>query len=109
MSDFGKTILNRLLDKYENSVLSKGGSERKIAISLSLKDKELSTYRAADSYNYRDRNDAVLGDYSEKGFITVKRDKSGDLESLTLRTENVGLIYAYLKRRDPAEELEEVK
>lgn len=109
MSDFGKTILNRLLDKYENSVLSKGGGERKIAISLSLKDKELSTYRAADSYNYRDRNDAVLGDYAARGFITVKRDKSGDFESLTLRTENVGLIYAYLKRSDPAKELEEVK
>ena len=87
MKDFGKTILNRLLDKYENSVLSKGGSERKLSISLSLKDKELATYCAVDSYDYRSRNDSVLAEYEKNGFIVVKKDKFCDFESLTL---NIG-------------------
>ena len=51
MSDFGKRILNRLLDKYENSVISKKGSNRKLKIALTLKDKELNTYICKDSYN----------------------------------------------------------
>ena len=63
MSDFGKKILNRLLDKYENSVISKKGSNRNIKITLNLKDKELSTYVCKDSYNYRDANDAILALY----------------------------------------------
>ena len=108
MKDFGKTILNRLLDKYENSVLSKGGSERKLSISLSLKDKELATYCAVDSYDYRSRNDSVLAEYEKNGFIVVKRDKFCDFESLTLNIDRVDEIYYFLNRANPGKELEKV-
>ena len=108
MKDFGKTILNRLLDKYENSVLSKGGSERKLSISLSLKDKELATYCAVNSYDYRSRNDSVLAEYEKNGFIVVKRDKFCDFESLTLNIGRVDEIYHFLNRANPGKELEKV-
>ena len=87
MSEFGKRILNRLLDKYENSVISKKGSNRNLKIALTLKDKELNTYICKDSYNYRDENDAVLAQYQQKGFVFVEKDRYGDFKSLSLNTE----------------------
>lgn len=109
MSDFGKKILNRLLDKYENSVISKKGSNRNLKIALTLKDKELNTYICNDSYNYRDENDAVLAQYQLKGFIFVEKDEYGDFKSLFLNTEKVGDIYNFLKRDNPAEELFKIR
>ena len=109
MSDFGKAILNKLLDKYEGSVLSKRGSERKLSISLSPKDKELETYRLANSYDYRDRNDAILSSYQQKGLITVEKDKYGDFKSLSLNIENVARVYAFLDRANPAVELNKIR
>jgi hypothetical protein len=82
MADFGKDILNKLLNTYENSKLSKQGCKKRISIKLTLKDKELSSYTARDSYNYRDRNDAILAEYERYGFICVVKDKDGDFEAL---------------------------
>ena len=109
MLDFGKKILNRLLDKYENSVISKKGSNRNLKIALTLKDKELNTYICKDSYNYRDENDAVLAQYQQKGFIFVETDRYGDFKSLSLKIEKVGDIYDFLGRDDPAEELHKIR
>ena len=105
MSDFGKKILNRLLDKYENSVISKKGSNRNIKITLNLKDKEPSTYVCKDSYNYRDANDAILALYQQKGFIFVEKDQYGDFKSLSLNIAEIDSVYDFLKRKNPAEEL----
>lgn len=105
MSDFGKKILNRLLDKYENSVISKKGSNRNIKITLNLKDKELSTYVCKDSYNYRDANDAILALYQQKGFIFVEKDQYGDFKSLSLNIAEIDSVYDFLRRKNPAEEL----
>lgn len=109
MSDFGKKILNRLLDKYENSVISKKGSNRNLKIALTLKDKELNTYICNDSYNYRDENDAILAFYEEKGFITLNKDKYGYFESLLLNFNNVDLIYNFLGRDNPIDEITRAK
>ena len=105
MSDFGKKILNRLLDKYENSVISKKGSNRNIKITLNLKDKELSTYVCKDSYNYRDANDAILALYQQKGIIFVEKDQYGDFKSLSLNIAKIDSVYDFLRRKNPAEEL----
>lgn len=105
MSDFGKKILNRLLDKYENSVISKKGSNRNIKITLNLKDKELSTYVCKDSYNYRDANDAILALYQQKGFIFVEKDQYGDFKSLSLNIAKIDSVYDFLRRKNPTEEL----
>ena len=109
MVDFGKRILNKLLDKYENSVISKKGSNRNLKIALTLKDKELSTYVCKDSYNYRDENDAILAIYQRKEFIFVEKDKYGDFKSLYLNKEKVNLVYNFLKRNNPVEELDKIR
>ncbi len=108
MSTFGKNILNRLLDKYENSVLSKKGSQKNIKISLGLNDKELETYVCRDSYNYRDRNDAILSQYSQWGFIKIEKDRYDYFKSLELNVENVNEVYKFLKRSNPADDLNKV-
>ena len=105
MADFGKDILNKLLNTYENSKLSKQGCKKRISIKLTLKDKELSSYTARDSYNYRDRNDAILAEYERYGFICVVKDKDGDFEALILNVDAVEAIYQYLGRKNPNIEL----
>lgn len=108
MSDFGNKVLSKLLDKYENSVISKNGSLRNIKISLSLKDKELKSYTCRSSYDFREANDAVLSFYEQKGFIIVKKDPYDTFESLYLNIENVNLVYDFLKRINPADELKKI-
>ena len=60
MNAFEKNLLNKLLDKYESSKLSKGGTAVSRSIKLTLKDDVLSSYSASDSYRFADENDAII-------------------------------------------------
>lgn len=103
MSDFEAKLLNKLLDKYENSKLSKGGTQVNRKITLATKDEVLSSYNGNDSYKYADRNDASIRKLEELGFL--KASFKGDVfKSLTLNVDSVSEIYKYLRRTSPAEE-----
>lgn len=109
MADFEKEVLNKLLDLYEGSVLSTVGSKRDTKIRLTTKNKELSTYVRPDSYNYRSSNDTILRKLEKMGFIIVEWDKYGCFKSLILKIENAGVVYSYLKRPNPKDEIVKVK
>lgn len=109
MNSFEKEVLNGLLDRYEKSVLSRGGSGRRRSITLRPKDRELQTYAASDSYRYRQENDGSLRELERRGFLTVCWDRDGNFESLSLNAENVDGIYAALGRENPKRQAEEAK
>lgn len=103
MSDFETKLLNKLLDKYENSKLSKGGTQVNRRINLTTKDEVLSSYNGYDSYKYADKNNASIEKLEELGF--VQAEFKGDVfKSLTLNVDSVDAIYKYLRRVSPAEE-----
>ena len=55
MKKYDILILNELLDKYEQSKLSKEGSNRNIHISLKANHSILRDYWSEDSYLYKDQ------------------------------------------------------
>ncbi len=107
-NSFETNILNKLLDKYENSKLSKGGTQVKREIKLNLKDEVFSTYTAFDSYKYTELNNAVIKKLDELGFVnaTFYQDT---FKSLSLNLDNVDKVYEYLNRKKPSLELDLIK
>ena len=108
MNTFEKNLLNKLLDKYESSKLSKGGTAVSRSIKLTPKDDVLSSYTASDSYKYADENDAIIKKLESNGFIKVEWNYD-TFKSLTLNIANVDSIYDYLNRDKPADELNRIK
>ena len=108
MNAFEKNLLNKLLDKYESSKLSKGGTVVSRSIKLTTRDDVLSSYVGNDAYKYADENDAIIKKLVELGFIRAEWNFDS-FKSLTLVIENVGLIYDYLNRAKPADELERIR
>ena len=108
MNTFEKILLNKLLDKYESSKLSKGGTAVSRSIKLTPKDDVLSSYTASDSYKYADENDAIIKRLEAKGFIKAEWNYD-TFKSLTLNIANVDSIYDYLNRDKPSDELNRIK
>ena len=108
MNAFEKNLLNKLLDKYESSKLSKGGTAVSRSIKLTTKDEVLSSYTASDSYKYADENDAIIKKLESKGFIKTEWNYD-TFKSLTLNINNVDSLYDYLNRGKPADELNRIK
>ena len=108
MNTFEKNLLNKLLDKYESSKLSKGGTAVSRSIKLTPKDDVLSSYTTSDSYKYADENDAIIKKLESNGFIKAEWNYD-TFKSLTLNIANVDSIYDYLNRDKPADELNRIK
>ncbi len=108
MNNFENELLNDLLNKYENSKLSKEGTKNNRNIKLTTKDKCLKTYIGLDSYKYVEENNAIIKKLEEKGFIKTYFNND-TFEYLILNLENVDSIYDYLKRDKPKDELENIK
>ncbi len=108
IKNFEKNLLTKLLDKYEKSKLSKGGTSKNRSIKLTTKDDVLSTYTSFDSYKYTDDNDAIIRTLERQGFIKAEFNNDS-FKSLTLNLDNVDEIYNYLGRKKPSEELNSIK
>ena len=106
--NFEKNILYKLLDKYEKSKLSKGGTAINRSIKLTTKDDVLSSYTSFDSYKYSDDNDAVIRKLESQGFIKAEFNND-TFKSLTLNLNNVDDVYDYLNRRNPLKELAKIR
>ena len=107
-NNFETNVLNRLLDKYENSKLSKGGTQVRREIKLDLKDNVFSTYTGFDSYKYSEINDTIIKKLESLGFVNAIFYKDS-FKSLTLNLDNVDKVYLYLNRTKPSDELETIR
>jgi hypothetical protein len=101
MKKYDILILNELLDKYEQSKLSKEGSNRKIHISLKANHSILRDYWSEDSYLYKDQINMMLDELVRKDFISIRLSKNKELDSIDLHVESVSDIYKFIKRVNP--------
>ena len=108
ITNFETRILNKLLDKFEKSKLSKGGTIINKSIKLTTKDDVLNSYTGFDSYKHSDDNDAVIRKLESMGFIKANFDDYDTFKSLTLNLDKFDNIYDYLKRKKPSDELEKI-
>ena len=103
MNRFTKKLLTKLIDKYERSVLSKGGSSRNLNIEIKISDPVFEKYNADDSYLYVDVIEQELNSLKSKQLINIKRRNDGNITSVSLNLNNVNDSYRYLNREAPRE------
>lgn len=99
MDKFSESLLHKLIDQYERSVLSKQGSERNIIIRVKASDSIFSPYK-----NYRTAPDVELQleELQRKAFITVEKDHYDNLVSVSLKSSSIDAIYSALNREKPS-------
>lgn len=110
MVQYDQKILNALLDSYENSLLFKGENKVNRSISFSINKKNLPAYFDESSPAYEGIH-AVVERLTEAGYVEPvwKKGKEGHiLSKITLNTEHLEQIYAYMKRTPKAEMLEDI-
>ena len=108
MTQFEKNLINKLLDKYENSKLSKGGTINNRKIKLTTKDDILNSYNGYDSFKYANDNDLIIRKLEELGYIFAYFENDS-FKSLELNVEKIDELYEYIGRDKPSEELSKVK
>ena len=108
MTQFEKNLINKLLDKYENSKLSKGGTINNRKIKLTTKDDVLRSYNGYDSFKYANDNDLIIRKLEESGYIFAYFENDS-FKSLELNIKKIDELYEYIGRDKPSEELSKVK
>lgn len=108
MNDFETKIIDKLLIKYQNSKLSKEGSNRNLKIKIDVYDPLMKTYHARDSYRYKDANDEIIKSLTDKGFIESKFNNDGDFQYLILNIKNVDFLYEYIGSFNPKKENDKI-
>jgi hypothetical protein len=108
MTQFEKNLINKLLDKYENSKLSKGGTINNRKIKLTTKDDVLNSYNGYDSFKYANDNDLIIRKLEELGYIFAYFENDS-FKSLELNVKKIDELYEYIGRDKPSEELSKVK
>ncbi len=109
MTIFQNTILNKLLDKYENSVLSKNGSTKDIKIKISTSDPIMKSYHTRDSFRFRESNDNDILELEKLGYINAYFEKNGDFSYLELNIDNVDKVFSLTQKVNPKEETKSIK
>lgn len=101
MIDYKNKILNKLLDKYERSKVSKAGTKNNTKVYLNYNDPLFKDYFGNDSFQYRDEYNLVFKELSSLSFIRVLYDSDKEITKVFLNLTNVTNVYDYLSRENP--------
>lgn len=108
MDKFQSEVLNNLIDKYNRSVLSKGGSERNLKIRITTGDTPLKVYTGREAFKVIEENDNKLKSLQDKNYIWVHRDRNGQLDNVELNISSVKFICNELHRESKIEKLNRI-
>lgn len=98
-------ILHFLLDRYENSLLSRGENKVAVHIAFPFTKKLLPAYFDESSMAFEDIH-AAIKNLEQKGYIHIiwKKGKENHIvQKVILNEENVSEVYRYVKRTPKAE------
>ncbi len=110
MKRYDDLILGRLLDKYENSSLSRGENQRNISIAYKLTPKELPEYFDERRLDYENVHSQLLV-LEEAGLVSLiwRKGREGQiLDKCLLVPERVSEAYRHLHRQSKAEKEERI-
>lgn len=112
MKDSGKYILNTLIDKYENSIVSKQGTSRNIKQEFKFTKQNMKKYFEFGNSAYKQKVNHEVFSYETNHWVSVDFDADFDeIHSVVLNVQYVKEICAFLKRTlkaDKAKELMDV-
>ena len=92
-------IINKLLDKYENSVLFKESNKNKLNIYLNANDKIFINYWSNVAYRYRDEYNFYLKKLEDQSLIQIKY-KDNLIDKIFLNFKNIDKAYLYCNREN---------
>ncbi|MFR4439350.1 MAG: hypothetical protein ACLT46_05720 [Hungatella sp.] len=107
MVRYDTRILNRLLDSYENSLLSRGENKVKIHIGFPFTKTTMPEYFNESSTDYEEIHEAVK-ELERRGFLVIqwRKGKEGHIiQKVLLREEKADEVYGYLKRTPKADHI----
>jgi len=99
--DYGKYILNKLLDKYEKSSYYGQPDQMKRGVFFYFRPRYLADYFIERTAEYKLRINADCRQLEEKGFISiswVKFEEGNIIDKVSLNLERINAIYEYLGR-----------
>ncbi len=105
MAQYERRILNRLLDSYENSRLSRGTNKVAVRIACPFTKKTMPEYFDESSLAYEEIH-AAMEDLERRGFLRIvwKGGQEGHIiTSVCLREDHADQVYAWLGRKPRAE------
>ena len=108
MKSFSYKVLRKLLEKYENSKVSKGTNKRNITIKIDEKDKLFEKYNSLKNIKFKPDYDFQLKQIEEKGFVNLEYEFSM-LNAIVLNIDKVNEIYDYLNIINPKTKYGSVK
>lgn len=94
---FEYKLLNKLLDKYENSSLFKNTNVHQITIKVNMSDELFKDYYSNKAYKYRDEIDSNLYNLLSLNLIKINKD-SQIINSIELNLNNLDSAYNYVNR-----------
>lgn len=94
---FDYKLINKLLDKYENSSLFKNTNIHQIFIKLNMSDELFKDYYSNKAYKYRDEIDSYIDNLSSLNLIKINKD-SHIISSIELNLNNLDKAYNYVNR-----------
>ncbi len=94
---FDYKLINKLLDKYENSSLFKNTNIHQITIKLNMSDELFKDYYSNKAYKYRDEIDSYIDNLSSLNLIKINKD-SHIISSIELNLNNLDKAYNYVNR-----------
>ena len=109
MARYEEKILNKLVDTYENSLLSQGKNRIAVHIAFPFTPKNIPEYFNESSLDYEDIH-ACIKELEQKNFIRIiwKKGKENHIvQKILLREERIEDVYRYLKRKPKADGVRE--
>jgi len=102
MVDYKKKILNALIDSYERSKLFMGQNAVKQTIwkkptDIDGKYTDVSEYELFKAFN------TAVDELFEKGFVTCKVQKNGEITRIDLVEDRIPDVYTFIKRTPKVE------
>lgn len=101
MNDYSKKVLNKLLDKYERSKISKGGTVNNSSIVLKSTDQLFEKYFSNEAYKYKDSIEFSLKELENLCLIFTKRDLYEEIDKVILNIDKVNIAYQSINRNNP--------
>lgn len=97
LNKFEKEILNKLIDKYENSKSFLESNKVKQSFTLSIK-KEFPKYTDHAEFEVYEQINEAIEHLIRETIITAKKERNGSYSKIELCTERLETIYGLLKR-----------
>lgn len=102
MNKIQSTVMNLLLDKYEESKTFQGTNQRNQQFTVAI-DQKFPRYKDDADYEYYIEVNESLYELEEKEFIKIKEKGNGTIDKAILNLDSLEKCYQYLSRQSKVE------